>query len=61
MSKIKKEECIAILENLKEEMSFWEWDEDYYHSGYKDRNERIDWTIDRMNKVIEIVKEHFEQ
>lgn len=54
---IKKEECTAILNNLKEEIAMWEWEEDYYGSGYRNKGERIAWTLDRMDAVIKIVKD----
>jgi hypothetical protein len=55
---IEKSECIRILEDMKVQISIWDWDEDYYRSGLDSKDERVDWTMDRINKVIEIVNEH---
>lgn len=54
---IKKSECLFILKDLKEIIKGWDWEEDYYNSGYESRDGRISWTRDRFTKIIEIVDE----
>ena len=53
---VKKEECLRILKDLKEEVKMWEWDFDYYKSGKNSAGEQIDWTLDRLDVVIALVE-----
>ena len=55
MSKINKDECLAILKDVKDVVESWDWDEDYYNSGLTDRQERILWTQERLDKIVELV------
>lgn len=52
---ITKEECLLVLSDLKEQIKQWEWGDDYYQSGKHSREERIAWTQDRLDRVVEIV------
>lgn len=51
----KKEECLTILKDFKEYIEEWDFDEDYYNSGIENREERISWAKDRIDKMIEII------
>jgi hypothetical protein len=55
MKLVKKEEIIRILEDLKENICLWDWDEDYHGSGLEDREDRIEWSKERIQYAISII------
>lgn len=57
---ITREECIAIIDDLTNEIDYWDWEEDYYKSGLDTREEWIDWTKERLNKIKQIINDNLD-
>ena len=52
-----KQQCIAALQDLKKEIEGWEWDEDYFKSGFQTPEDQMAWALHLVNRSIEIVQE----
>ena len=52
-----KEAYIKILETLKEEIPYWDWDEDYFDSGLGDNYDaQLEWSNNRIDELINFIK-----
>lgn len=53
---IKKSEILLVLNDLKDNLSQWDWEDDYHRSGLLSKEERVGWSVDRINKAIEVIE-----
>ena len=51
-----KEDCVDVLNSLKDEVEFWDWDYDYYHSGFAEKEDQIEWAKHILDVAIAAVK-----
>lgn len=51
-----KEDCVNVLESLKNEIEIWDWDSDYYHSGFTDVEDQLAWAQHILDVVIATVQ-----
>lgn len=59
MSKINKEECMRIIYDFRDNgINEWDWEDDYHRSGKESREERMAWTYDRLNAILNIIDEY---
>ena len=52
-----KEDCVNVLENLKNEIEIWDWDFDYYHSGFSEMEDQIAWAQHILDVAIATIKQ----
>jgi hypothetical protein len=53
---VSRKEIIRVLEDIKEHINEWDWDEDYHRSGLAHREDRIEWSRRRIERAIQAVE-----
>jgi hypothetical protein len=55
--KYNKEVYIHILNDVKANaFPTWDWEEDYHESGLQDREDRIEWSNERVDEIIKLIE-----
>lgn len=51
-----RQQCIDALRSLRDEIEMWEWDEDYFKSGFQDSEDQTAWALHIVDVVIRAVQ-----